>query len=320
MGDPTATAVTGRVHRTFGVLVTYRRPDDLDRCLSAIERQSPPFERLVIVDNDSDERSSSIVDRHRAALGPVTYVAAPSNLGPAGGRSLGAGDILEHADDDDRIVFLDDDDPLPTTDVVAKLVSTTEGMVATDRSTAGVGLRGARLERWTGQIVPVGGPGVRPVDHLHGNRLPCYLVGPLRRVGLFDADLFFGFEELELGLRLRRAGDRLYADADLYASVRGAMTEGDEPSTSPSARLRAPTLRRYYALRNRLVVLGRERLYLQALGWALVAGVLKPAMWLPVHPATAWTHLRTNLTAIVDATTGRLGPRRWTDRSRVALP
>ena len=319
MGDPAVAAVTDPVHRTFGVLVTFRRPDDLDRSLVAIERQSNPFEELVIVDNDSGERSRQIVERHRGALGTVTYVSPPTNLGPAGGRSLGARDILEQADDHDRIVFLDDDDPLPTPDIVARLISAAERMVATDPRTAGVGLRGARLERWTGQVVPVDGAGMRPVDHLHGNRLPCYRVGPLRRVGLFDADLFFGFEELELGLRLRRSGYRLYADADLYSSVR-TMIGGGEPQAAPSARLQAPSLRRYYALRNRLVVLGRERLYLQALGWALVAGILKPATWLPVHPANAWIHLRVNLTAIADASAGRLGPRRWTERSRVVRP
>jgi GT2 family glycosyltransferase len=319
LGDATATAVTTPGHSTFGVLTTYRRPDDLERSLLAIETQTSPFEELVIVDNDPGERSMAIVDRHRDAMGPVRFVTSPTNLGPAGGRSLGALDILERARDDDLIVFLDDDDPLPTPDIVARVVMTAERMVASDPRTAGVGLRGGRLERWTGQIVPVDGSGTPRVDHLHGNRLPCYRVGPLRRVGLFDADLFFGFEELELGLRLRRAGYTLYADADLYASVRTSMA-GKEPRTSPSRLLDAPSLRRYYALRNRLVVLGRERLYLQALSWALVAGVLKPVMWLPIRHADALIHLRVNLTAIADAATGRLGPRRWTERSRVALP
>jgi glycosyltransferase involved in cell wall biosynthesis len=319
MGDATVPAVTDPAHRTFGVLLTFRRPHDLDRSLGAIAAQSTQFAELVVVDNAPGARSSSLVDRHRGGLGPVTYVGSATNLGPAGGRSLGVQELLGRADDDDWIVFLDDDDPVAAPDLVERLIASADRMYGIDPRTAGVGLRGARLDRWTGHLVPVEGDGILRVDHLHGNCLPCYRVGPVRRVGPFDCRLFFGFEELELGLRLRRAGFTLYADGDLFESVRTAMEE-TPPRSAPDVRLAAPSLRRYYALRNRLVVLGRERLYLQALGWALVAGVLKPAAWLVARPRLAWCHLRLNVTAIVDALTGRLGPRRWNERSRVARP
>jgi GT2 family glycosyltransferase len=316
MGDAAAATVTSAPHRTFGVLLTYRRPDELDRSLRSIAEQSMRLDGLVIVDNDPGERSSAIVERHRASVEPLTYIVSPTNLGAAGGRSRGARDVMRAADDDDWIVFFDDDDPVPEASLVQRLIATADRMASIDPRTAGVGLRGARLERWTGRLVPIGGPGVRRVDHLHGDRLPGYRVGPLRQVGLFDERLFFGFEELELGMRLRRAGFALYADADLNSSVRDAIG-GSEPRTLPSPRLEAPSLRRYYALRNRLVVLGRERLVLQAIAWALVAGLGKPAAWLPAHPGLAWDHLRLNATAIGDAISGRLGPRAWTDRARV---
>ena len=303
-------------HRTFGVLVTYRRPDDLDRSLAAIASQSTRFEELVIVDNAPDERSRRIVDRYRERLGPVSIIDSPTNLGPAGGRSMGAREILARADDADWIVFLDDDDPLPTSDIVERLVAAAERLRIIDPASAGIGLRGARLERWTGRLMPVDGRGVVSVDHLHGDFVPCYAVGALRRVGTFDPRLFFGFEELELGLRLRRAGFTLAADGDLCGEVGANM--GREPQRSrPGMRLEAPSLRRYYALRNLLVVLGREGLYLQAVGWALVAGILKPAVWLVVRPSLAWSHLRLNVTAIGDAVRGRLGPRTWNERAKV---
>jgi glycosyltransferase involved in cell wall biosynthesis len=319
MGDPPVTAVRASARRTFAVLLTFRRPDDLDRSLGAISTQSTSFDELVIVDNDPGERSVAILERHRSALGPTTYVGSPTNLGPAGGRSLGASEIMLRADDDDWIVFLDDDDPLPSPDLVERLITTADHLLEIDPATAGVGLRGARLDRWTGRLVPVGGRGVHRVDHLHGNCVPAYRVGSLQRVGPFDARLFFGFEELELGLRLRRAGMTLYSDGDLYATAGSGLGE-PQPRPTPSLRLDPPSLRRYYALRNRLVVLGRERLIPQAIGWALVAGLLKPIAWLLAHPSAAWGHLRLNLAAIRDASAGRLGPRTWVDEAGVAHP
>jgi glycosyltransferase involved in cell wall biosynthesis len=317
VGDQTAAAVTDAIRGTFGVLLTFRRPDDLVRSLDAIAAQSLRFDELVVVDNEPSTRTSSIVERHRGAVESITYIASPTNLGPAGGRSLGAREIMRRAHDDDWIVFLDDDDPLVSPDLVERLMASVDRCGRVDPKTAGVGLRGAKLERLTGRLVPVGGRGIVRVDHLHGNCVPCYRIGALRRVGLFDARLFFGFVELELGMRLRRAGFTLFVDTDLYKSVGPAM-HLTQPRETPDMHLDLPSLRRYYAMRNRLVVLGRERLNLQAEGWALVAGVLKPAAWLLARPRVAWRHLMLNLTAIRDAVTGRLGPRRWTERATVA--
>jgi glycosyltransferase involved in cell wall biosynthesis len=314
MGDAAAPTVTDQTHRIFGVLVTYRRPDELDRALDALWHHSPRFDHLVIVDNAPDERSAAIVERHRHRLGSFSYAAAPTNLGPAGGRSLGVREIMSRADDADWVVFLDDDDPLPATDVVQRLVATAERLRSNDPTSAGLGLRGGRLDRWTGRLLPVDALGTPRVDHLHGNRLPCYRVGALRRVGAFDARLFFGFEELDLGLRLRRAGFSLHADSALYASVRAAMGHQD-PRPAPQIGLDPPSLRRYYGLRNLLVVLGRDGRYLQAFGWAMVAGIAKPTVWLVARPRLAWAHLCLNIAAIRDAIGGRLGPRTWDDRA-----
>jgi glycosyltransferase involved in cell wall biosynthesis len=317
VGDPTLPDVRSP-DRTFGVLLTYRRPTELDRALSAIEAQSTPFDRLVVVDNDPGEITEAIVEGHRARIGPCSYEPAPSNLGAAGGRTLGVWTLASDASDDDWVVFLDDDDPLPADDLVERLVTSARRMRERDPTTAGVGLRGGRLDRRTGHLVAVDGPGMLAVDHLHGNRVPCYRFGDLRDVGAFDARLFFGFEELDLGLRLGRAGAALYVDGELYASVRGRMAGVEQHG--PRLELGEPTLRRYYRLRNLLVILARDGRYAQAAAWGLVAGVLKPSLWLAVRPTVAWRHLRLNVAAIRDAAAGRLGPRRLSPTGKVDRP
>jgi glycosyltransferase involved in cell wall biosynthesis len=292
--------------RVFGVVVTYERPEALDRCLDAIAGQRRGFDGTIVVDNSSDDRSRSSVDRHRDRIRRLEYRRNPVNLGPAGGRQLGASAVMREASDDDVIVFVDDDDPPPSDRIIERLLATLDAARAAHPSTAGVGLRGARLDRRTGQIRPATGRGLIEVDHLHGGFFPSYLVGPLRRVGSYDPELFFGFEELDLGLKLRRAGWTMFADADMYESVAASMGHG-EPFERPRARLSPPSQRRYYALRNRLVVLGREHLYMQASAWALIAGIAKPLAWLPIHPKVAVATLRLNASAIRDAMIGRLG-------------
>src|SRR5439155_15640547 len=127
---------------------------------------------------------------------------------------------------EDWIVLLDDDDPPPDGSLLAELTSFAGAMRAADPSTAGVGLGGARFAWRTARLVPIRdderiGP-VR-VDYLGGNRFPLYLVGAIRRVGVFRADLFFGFDDVEYGLRLRTDGYSLYAHGQLQLQVRGRL-------------------------------------------------------------------------------------------------
>lgn len=304
--------------RLFGVLVTYKRPMSLERSMRAIAAQERRLDGLVIVDNAPSPESRDVA-RSFAKEVPLAYVPSPVNLGPAGGRALGARTILERADDEDWVVFFDDDDPLPTTEILGRLTMTMSRM-SHHSAIAGVGLRGARLNRRTGRVTPVGsGKGMVSVDHLHGGFFPCYRTDALRRVGSFDARMVFGFEELELGLRLRRAGYELWADGNTYRSVEALMGH-PSPLRVPRVSLAEPSLRGYYAMRNHLYVLRREGLTLQLAWWALIAGVLKPSVWLPLQPRRAASVIRTNFAAIRDAVAGRLGPREWDNGALVVEP
>ena len=294
-----------------GILVTYQRPELLERSLAAVASQRTGLGELVVVDNAPTNASTEIIGGFEDRLPKLTYISSPKNLGPAGGRWLGTQEILKRADATAWIVFLDDDDPLPTVHMLTQLASSIARLEAKDPNLAGVGLRGARLNRRTGRVKPVRSveKGVR-VDHLHGGFFPCYLVGALRRVGSFDPDLVFGFEELELGLRLTTAGYTLYADGSLYGPVEDLMGHR-EPLRRPRLNLASPSLRRYYSLRNQIYVLRQERLPWQAAGWGLVVGVLKPISWLLFKPKSALQHILLGLTAMQDARLGRLGSREW---------
>jgi rhamnopyranosyl-N-acetylglucosaminyl-diphospho-decaprenol beta-1,3/1,4-galactofuranosyltransferase len=87
------------------------------------------------------------------------------------------------------------------------------------------------------------------VDYLAGNHFPMYRCSVVRDVGFFDRRLFFGFEEGEYGLRLRRAGCSLYVSGELCREGRVRHDELDL-----GGRMRTPdnraAWRRYYSVRN----------------------------------------------------------------------
>jgi rhamnopyranosyl-N-acetylglucosaminyl-diphospho-decaprenol beta-1,3/1,4-galactofuranosyltransferase len=103
------------VNIVFGVLVTYRRPIELARALTAIAEQTLRLSRLVIVDNGGDDpRTRAVVEDFRAGGLGIDLIATETNLGPAGGRAIGMEAALTLADDRDWLALFDDDDTLPT--------------------------------------------------------------------------------------------------------------------------------------------------------------------------------------------------------------
>jgi len=293
-------------------MCTFRRPNDAAASLGALARQSVRCELAVVIDNANDEATRSLVE---AADLPTRYVSPGSNLGPAGGIAL-AIDQLPAADDD-LVILLDDDDPLPDrTDLVAAMIKRLESEAAVVSSTVGVGLRGGSLNTRTGVIKPRPGGAVSTLsaDHLHGGAYPIYRVGPLRSSGAFDAGLFWGFEELAAGRALHSHGFRLVVAGDLLESVVDQL-----PKMTPSVRGRglAPrSWRHYFRHRNLLRVLRRER------AWSGIAVVIatrmigKPVLHMWRHPRLAMWHLRTNLAATIDG----VGPESRMERGMKRRP
>ncbi|WP_186828070.1 glycosyltransferase [Knoellia locipacati] len=237
----------------WGVLVTYRREALLADTLARIADQSRPPDQLVVVDNGSDPRVRTAAGRAGAV-----YIDAGDNLGPAGGIALGMDFVLERAGDDDWLMLFDDDDPPETSEAVEEVLAFAQTCLATSPRTAAVGLVGARYDRSRGRVerVPddeLSGP--VEVDYIGGGQLPVYRCAALRDVGVFDTSLFFGFDDLEHGLRLRRAGYSLFVDGGPWLERR--RRHGRTGATRSGLRSASPPWRTYYSARN-LALIARE--------------------------------------------------------------
>jgi glycosyltransferase involved in cell wall biosynthesis len=297
--------VSGRLH---GVLVTFRRPDHLDSTLRRLQQQERRLDSLVVVDNDPAESARMTVERYAGSQSGIRYLPTGANLGPAGGIAAGMRHVLAHAGDDDWMVLLDDDDPPRTADRLRVLAELADGLRRRDRNVAGVGASGTRFDvsRARASRVPdddLVGP-VR-THGIGGNQLPFYSVPAVRQVGVFDESLFFGFDDLEYGLRLGASGYSLYAHGEVWRSDREHYRRIGL-DTSPQKGLDEPSWRRYYSLRNLIVILRRRGHHLAALRLA-GRSVAKPLVNLPRMPTRALQHLRLNARAIVDAYRGNMG-------------
>jgi glycosyltransferase involved in cell wall biosynthesis len=253
--------------RIHAIVVTYRRHDDVKETVAAVQGQTRPPDTWWIVDNDpSDELAE-----WAAGIPNATYHRSPGNLGPAGGIAAGMDLVLEVAADDDLIVSIDDDDPPPNDHTIEDIVALF-GRDQTEGEIAGAGLVGAMYDRSRGltrRLPDEELVGTVDVDYIGGNQLPTYRVRCVRDVGVFDRELFFGFDDLEFGLRLRAAGYRVVVDGDIMTEQRALAGRLGRGPRIPGSGL--PPWRRYYSARN-IVALAKRYGDRTAPAWAVAHG------------------------------------------------
>jgi glycosyltransferase involved in cell wall biosynthesis len=307
-----ATQGPSKSARAHGVLVTYRRAQLLRVLLQRLHSQHHPLDSLVVVDNDPSPANEAVVAEYAKRSQRVTYLGTAENLGPAGGIALGMLHVLETADDGDWLILFDDDNHELAPSELGDLISFATTCVKVNPRTAGVGQRGGRFSwrRARLRMVPqaaVDRAGFVEVDYLSGNGLPTYRIGAVRDVGPFARELFFGFDDLEYGLRLRARG---------YAMYKAGRPAGPVPPPKRPQRLTViasgpPDWRRYYSLRNLIMILRRNHRPVTAARITLTRGVLKPLVSLPFAPRSAAQQLRLNAAALHHGWTGRGG--RWVE-------
>lgn len=290
------------------MLVTYQRGEQLREYFASLARQTRPLDRLLVVDNDPDGSAHWILDEHGLPSTSVEYESTGENIGPAGGIAFGMKRLLEGANDNDWILTLDDDDPPQSPEMIEVLHDFGEALVRAGKPVGGVGLCGGRFDIDQGRFLTV------PEDELTGavnsswiggNQLPCYRVSAVREVGVFDPRWFINFEELDYGMRMNDHGYQLFAHGELWRHERDRLGRTNV-ELAPERRLTSPSWRRYYSLRN-LIVLLNERGHRRVGAKVALAALAKPTVNLARSPALAVQHLRLNTRAVLDAYRLRMG-------------
>lgn len=301
---PPAASPRGHVH---GVLVTYGRPESLARIVAQLAGEG--ISTLTVVDNAPSAESKAAALSSSDAL-PTTYLPMPENTGPAGGIAAGMTHVLEHAPPEDWVVTLDDDRLTGTPGAIGRLRDLGEWLAARGAPVGALGLVGARFDRRRGRLLrPSDGELAGPltVDYVAGNQLPTIRVAAIREVGPFDRRLFFGFDDLDFCLRLRAHGYRVYADGreTMLARIRFGRS-GTDVGAPPR---RVNPWRRYYAVRNHIVVMMRyvSRPRAVVLTFAQLFG--RPVTDVRNRRGDSGALALAGLRGSVDAWTGRLGRR-----------
>jgi GT2 family glycosyltransferase len=273
------------------VVVTYNRRELLLEALGAVHAQTRPPDWVIVVDNASADGTADAI---AAAHPEVHLVHSATNLGAVGGRNLGIRLAAERAPGA-HILFLDDDalaDERLAGELLAALEADPRAGIVTpkayrtgsDRIIAGAG--GMQVRLWRGYVAELGA-GTRDEGQFDEPALRDACLGyaflirheALAAVGGFD-DAYnpYGWEEVDLSLRVREAGYHIrYVPTALAYHAGTVAGRGHRvPGYERGKAANFPRLMRRHATRGERLAFA---LLLPVRALPLVAGAVRRGEW-----------------------------------------
>lgn len=192
------------------VVVTYNRLALLRECLAAIEKQTYPIHKVIVIDNCSTDGTEDFLKAY-AVRPQFQVIRTEQNIGGAGGFSLG---VKTSALGGGDYTWMMDDDTIPSPEAL-------EALMQTASQSNDIGFVCSKV-LWTDNTIhPRNMPGGLKKDTIENNGITacrcevCTFVSVLvssraaYKVGLPIKEFFIWFDDIEYTLRITRAGFKI---------------------------------------------------------------------------------------------------------------
>lgn len=246
------------------VLLSYNQKDNTLECLESF--QSVTYEKfsLFLVDNGSTDGTYEAATK---TFPSVHVFKAKSNLGCSGGRNFGAQKAIELCEPE-YLLFVDND-TIVDADFLTQLLK-----IATERKNTGIvtakildfkkkdiiDMVGNKVNLFTGKTPKIGlGEKDRgqydSLDQLAGASSCCHFI-PIKvwlQLGGYDAAFDpYGYEDLDLSMRTRKLGKKIYLASKSIIYHKKTQTLGGGKYVSTYTRVKGRNMRRFLAKHAKL--------------------------------------------------------------------
>lgn len=255
-----------------GFIITYNRPDILKGSIEKTFAQTFPPEKIWIIDNSEGSETKDLIQSLEHY--PLAYIHMGYNAGPAGAAAKGL--ELVAADGYDWIYWGDDDDPPPTLDTFERLFDSLTKS-AFSNQIGQLGIVGQQFDSKWGLIVRTSDQALKDkeavfVDTISGGMSKLIRSEVVKQGTSVERKLFFGFEELDFDLQLKKLGFLSLVPTDLFTMQRNR--KGRSAHIQKKLLSQESLSRQYYSTRNLLFILVKHKLYL-ALTFTLIRKLFK---------------------------------------------
>ncbi len=237
-------------------IMTYKRGKILRETIERLLAQSLAPSKILVVDNDPDCSAKNLC--LQMANDGIDYFSVGYNSGPAGAAYHGLKILFGQGWE--WVLWMDDDDPPIFTDSIEQLFSIPQQYATPSQ----IGMLGAvgvlfdSAQAKTIRIPDVQLGGIIEVDNIAGSQLPLIH----RRVfeaGIFPSpELFFGFEELDFSLAIKRAGLKILISGENLKRHREHANRLNFSRGLYAKKEYDKLWREYYTLRNLIHILVKK--------------------------------------------------------------
>lgn len=185
-------------------IMTYQRKEILHDTISKLLAQTHPPSRILIIDNDAEKSALPVSEFFPGTN--MAYYATGYNSGPAGAAYYGLKILFEEGWN--WVLWMDDNDPPHFENVMENIFKIPQQYAHPDKigMIGAVGVLFDKVAAKTIRIPDEKLKGILEVDNIAGNMLPVIHRRVYDKNILPDKDLFFGFEELDYSLAIKRGG------------------------------------------------------------------------------------------------------------------
>ncbi len=185
-------------------IITYKRPEILKKTIDLLFSQTMPPKKILIVDNDIEETARQVKNAYSDSL--VAHFPVGSNSGPAGGAYWGLKKLFEEGWE--WVLWVDDDDAPSSPNQIETIFHIVDNLTHSE-NIGMIGASGVLYNYKTCTISRIPDAqlkGKLEVDMIAGNQFPIVNRRVYEAGVLPDPTLFFGFEDLEFCLRIKKIG------------------------------------------------------------------------------------------------------------------
>jgi GT2 family glycosyltransferase len=239
-------------HKFAAFIITKDRSLILLETIKKLLDQSLPPVFILVVDNGSQSQTQEkiiLLNDKRILHHRVGY-----NSGPAGGAYWGMKLLFEMGYE--WVLWVDDDDPPKFVDLLENLFT-----IVADNDSEMLGMVGSVGERFDverAKIIRFNDnelKGYLSVDTISGNMFPLVNRRVFGKNILPNANLFFGFEDLDFGLSLKRSGFNIITSGELHFKHRALAGRLNLNKTFANRRYTESLWREYYSVRSLVYIL-----------------------------------------------------------------
>ena len=258
-------------------IMTYERPEILLRTIQILQEQTFPPSFLYIVDNSESNLTEKAVRELNGEN--IEYFRVGYNSGPAGAAAIGLQKLESRGYK--WIYWGDDDNPPFHNSVFEKQFEELRRMGSGAEEVGIIGGKGGCLNKWTGRIETFSNEELRrqnflEVDFIPGGGSMLINASVVKENVLPEPKLFFGFEEFDFCLRVKKKGYKLLVNTGIWLeeNFKEGFKDRNFKWKASNFGKRELLWRDYYSGRNLLHIYYKNRYY-AAFSFLLLKRILK---------------------------------------------